>query len=135
MAATRKTKPSLPARRKDFGQPVDAFFARQTGEHRAILDALRGLVEKTAPSAESSIKWGMPFYSVDGKMVCALGAHKAHVNLILWGPDGTYDDPKGLLSGEGKMGKHLKLTRADGIPRKEIAGWIKAAVALAKRKQ
>jgi hypothetical protein len=46
----------------------------------------------------------MPFYTLDGGMMCAIGAHKAHVNLILSGPPGAFDDPEGRLTGDGKTG-------------------------------
>ena len=91
----------------DFGAPVDGFFARQPPHLREILVELRSMVEAAAPEATGSIKWGMPFFGIGGEMLCALGAHRAHVNRILPGPPGTYADPEGLLEGEGRTGKHL----------------------------
>src|SRR5512147_2663779 len=67
-------------RRADFGAPVDGFFARQPPHLRAILEELRRLVLSAAPDATGSIKWGMPFFAIGSEMMCALGAHKAHVN-------------------------------------------------------
>lgn len=123
----KTTAAAKPAPRKDFGAPVDGFFAKQTGEIKAIADELRALVEKALPKAESSLKWGMPCYTLGGKMAVTIGVHKAHVNFILAGPPGTYPDPKGLLQGEGKTGKHLKLEPGDAIPTKEITAWLKLA--------
>ena len=76
----------------------------------------------------------MPFYELDGAMMCALGAHKSHVNLILSGPPGSFADPKGWLTGEGKTGKHLKLTKLEELPRAEVKGWLKKAVEIARRR-
>lgn len=123
-----------PARRADFGAPVEAFFARQPPHLRDMTNALRRLIEAAAPGAAVSLKWGMPFYSIDGRTVCAIGSHKAHVNLILSGPPGTFNDPKGLLVGDGKTGRHLKLTSIDELPTAAVRGWLKAAVALATQK-
>ena len=117
--------------RKDLGAPVDGFFAKQPPHLKPITDALRRLVEEAAPKATSSIKWGMPFYELDGEMMCAIGAHKKHVNLIL---PGAYDDPDGLLEGEGKTGKHLKLTSAEDMPRAQIKKWLKVAAKRASGK-
>lgn len=128
----KKSPPKKPAPRADYGQPVEAFFAKQPTELRPIVDALRALIDEAAPGAEASIKWGMPFYTVGGATVCAVAAHRSHVNLILAGAPGTFADPDGLLEGEGKTGKHLKLRPGDEIPRAAIRGWLRAAVKKAK---
>jgi hypothetical protein len=101
---------------------------------RAILGALRAEVERAAPEAAGAIKWGMPFYTLGGEMMCALGAHKAHVNLILAGPAGTFADPEGRLEGGGKTGKHLKLRTLAELPRAAVRGWLRVAAATARAK-
>jgi hypothetical protein len=123
----KKVSPAKPGPRADFGSPIDGFFAKQQPELRPILVELRRMVEKTAPEATSSIKWGMPFFEIDGKTLCALAAFKAHANLILPGRAETYADPDGLLEGEGKTGCHLKLRASDPLPRKAISGWLRVA--------
>ncbi|HVY41254.1 MAG TPA: DUF1801 domain-containing protein [Polyangia bacterium] len=135
------TKPPAPkrppagrtaARREDYGAPVDGFFGKQPPPLRAILDELRAMIMATAPDATAALKWGMPFFTRDGEMMCALAAFKSHVNLILPGPPGTYADPDGLLQGDGKTGKHLKLRSVDELPRAAVRGWLKTAAARAK---
>ncbi len=124
-----------PAPRADFGAPIDGFFAKQPPALRPILEELRKLVQGAAPEARSSIKWGMPFFEIDGTMMCALGGHKSHVNLILAGPPGTFDDPKNLLTGGGKTGRHLKLTSLAELPRADVKRWLKTAAQLARKKK
>ena len=85
------------------------------------------MVGETAPEATSQIKWGMPFYSIGDEMMCALAGFKAHVNLILPGPPGTYPDPDGRLEGDGKTGKHLKLRALDDLPRAAVRDWLRVA--------
>jgi hypothetical protein len=132
-AAPRAAPAKKPAPRVDFGAPVDGFFARQPTHLRPLLDELRRLVEEAAPDAGSSIKWGMPFYDIAGVTMCALGAHRSHVNLILPGPSGTYADPEGRLAGEGKTGKHLKLQTMEELPRAAVRRWLRTAAALARK--
>jgi hypothetical protein len=129
-AAARRTKP---APRADFGAPIDGFFAKQPPHLRAILEDLRRLVEVVAPDAKSSLKWGMPFYTVNGTMLCALGGHKSHVNLVLAGPPDIFVDPEGRLAGEGKSGRHLKLVSLDELPRRSVRSWLRAAAAQARQ--
>lgn len=134
--ASRTKKPKPPAaagRRADYGAPVDGFFAKQPAPLRAIVDELRGLIQKAAPDATASLKWGMPFFTRDGEMMCAIAAFKAHVNLILPGPPGTYADPDGRLAGDGKTGKHLKLRSVEELPRSIVSGWLETAAARAKK--
>ncbi len=133
--ATARKAAKRPASRADFGAPIESFLAKQPPHLRAILEELRTLVEEAAPDADSSLKWGMPFYTVDGAMMCALGGHKSHVNLILSGPPGAFADSEGRLSGEGKTGRHLKLTALDELPRDAVRGWLRIAAELARKKQ
>jgi Domain of unknown function (DU1801) len=109
------------------------MLARQPPHLRAIAEELRGMIEVVAPEAESSLKWGMPCFMIGDRVVASIGVHKAHVNLVLWGPKGTYPDPKGLLSGEGKIGVHLRLTSAAEIPRSAVRGWLRTAAEHARK--
>jgi hypothetical protein len=131
-AAKKATTAARPAPRNglraDLGAPIDGFFAQQPAQLQPVLAALRQLVEEAAPSATSSLKWGMPFFKLNGETLCAIGSHKAHVNLILPGPDGTYADPEGRLRGTGTTGRHLKLTKLADLPRDTVRGWLKIAV-------
>jgi hypothetical protein len=69
----------------------------------------------------------MPFYSIGDEMMCALAGFKAHVNLILPGPPGTYPDPDERLDGDGKTGKHLKVRGLDDLPRAAVRDWLRVA--------
>ena len=120
-------------RRADLGAPVDGFFTMQPPPLRAILEQLRQLVEEAAPEATSSIKWGMPFYLVRDQTICALAGFRGHVNLILAGPPGTFPDPDGLLEGDGKTGRHLKLRSLDELPRSTVQGWLRIAAERARQ--
>ena len=123
-----------PVPRGDFGAPIAGFFTKQPKSLRPLLEELRDLVHEVVPDAESSIKWGMPFFTIDGTMMCALAGHKSHVNLILSGPPGTYADPDNRLIGAAKTGRHLKLTATDKVPREAVRGWLATAAALARSK-
>jgi hypothetical protein len=122
-----------PGPRADFGAPIEGFFVKQPSHLRVILETLRTLVEEAAPDAQATIKWGMPFYTLGGAMVCALAGFKAHVNLILAGPPEIFTDSAGLLEGDGKTGRHLKVRKLDELPRGAVRGWLRTAVAHARR--
>ena len=129
--ATPKKKTTSPAKkpgpRADLGANIDGFFEKHAGAQRETLDALRALIEAAIPTAEASLKWGMPMWTIDGEIVCGLRAAKKHVGLILSGPTERFVDPDGLLEGEGKTGRQFKVTDAAGIPKKQVTAWLKAA--------
>ena len=133
-ATESKTAAKKPAPRADYGAPIDGFFSKQAPHLRTILEELRKLIGESAPDAQSSIKWGMPFYTLDGAMMCATSAHNSHVNLVLSGSPDAFSDPGGRLSGEGKTGRHLKLSTLDELPRDAVRGWLRTAAEIARRK-
>jgi hypothetical protein len=122
-----------PAPRADYGAPIDGFIAKQPAHLRAILEALRKMVKEAAPDASSALKWGMPFFMLGAETVCALGGHKAHVNLILPGPPGTYADPDGLLSGDGKTGRRLVIKHLDELRKDVVRSWLRTAASRARK--
>ena len=65
-------------------------------------------------------------------MMGSLGAHKAHVNLVLFGPSAAFVDPGERLDGEGTGGRHLKLRSVDDIPVTAVRRWLRTAAGLAR---
>ena len=126
---------SHPAPRADFGAPVETFLEKQPPALRAILDELLALIREASPDAQSSLKWGNPFLTVDGVMMGALTAHKSHVNLVLSGPPEAFSDPAGRLIGTSERGRHLRLTDVSEIPRDAVLDWVRTAAALARQKR
>jgi hypothetical protein len=122
------------APRADYGKPIDGFIERQPPHLRAILAELRGLIESTVPKAAAALKWGMPCYTLEGKMLCMLGAHRSHVNLVLVGPPEGFSDPEQRLAGSGKGGRHLRLESLDELPRAWVRRWLRAAASYALAK-
>jgi hypothetical protein len=73
-------------------------------------------------------------YTINGAILCALAGHKAHVNLVLSGPERIFEDPEGRLAGASKDGRHLKLTTLAELPRPRVRAWLKAAAEHARSK-
>jgi hypothetical protein len=137
-ATARKKAPAsargMAARRDDYGAPIEGFFAKQPPHLRAVLHALRGVIEEAAPEATASLKWGMPNFAIGRAMMCALAGFKSHVNLIVAGPPEAFVDPRGLLEGDGKTGRHLKLRSLDELPHEDVRRWVHAAAKIARAK-
>lgn len=130
-AAKRPVRTKLGAR-ADYGKPIEGMLARQPPHLRAIAEELRGMIEVVAPEAESSLKWGMPCFMIgNGGRVDRRAQSAREPGPV--GPKGTYPGPKGLLSGEGKIGVHLRLTSAAEIPRSAVRGWLRTAAEHARK--
>lgn len=125
--APAKSRSTMGAPRKDFGAPVDAYFAEQPPEKRALLDKLRALVDKELPDATATIKWGVPIYQMNGRNVCSLAAFKEHVGINFFASPAILADPGKRLEGEGKSMRMLKVRSAKDIDSASIRRWLKAA--------
>ena len=125
----KKRPPTMAAKRKDLGAPVDSYFREQPPEKRALLEKLRALVAKGVPGADASIKWGVPFYQLKGKNVCSLAAFKEHVGINFFASPDVLVDPGKKLEGGGKTMRMLKVRRAEDIDSASILRWLKATVA------
>ena len=132
-STSKKAAPKTTSKRSDFGAPIDTFFEKQPPHLRAILEELRRILEQIAPDAEASLKWGMPWFTIAGNMMCSLSGHKAHVNLVLMGPATAFEDPEGLLAESSANGRHLKLISIDEIPRDAVRHWLRTAATLARK--
>lgn len=107
---------------------VDAYIAKAAPFARPILAHLRAVVRAAAPQAEEEIKWGMPFFTYRGKLLCHLAAFKAHAAF------GFYRGAEVLDGAETRdaMGSFGRITDLRDLPPKRvIALYVKKAIALA----
>ena len=110
---------------------VDAYIAKSAPFARPILRRLRGLVRTACPQAEETIKWGMPAFVLDGKILCGMAAFKAHATFGFWrrelrqavGPRGSKADE--AMGNFGRIGSLADLP-SDAAMR----GYIRKAAAL-----
>ena len=63
---------------------VDAYIARSADFARPILRRLRALVHDACPAAEETMKWSMPSFLQNGKILCGMAAFKAHCTFGFW---------------------------------------------------
>lgn len=63
---------------------IDAYIDKSAEFARPILRELRERVHAACPQATESIKWGMPFFELDGKPLCNMAAFKQHVSFGFW---------------------------------------------------
>jgi uncharacterized protein YdeI (YjbR/CyaY-like superfamily) len=108
---------------------IDAYIAKAQPFARPILEKVRERAHRAIPGVEESIKWSMPAYLVDGKIVLITSAFKAHAALNFWRGQEIGDGrPKA-----GAMGQFGRLISVADLPRDaELDALIREAAALAK---
>lgn len=99
---------------------------------RARAEALRALVKQTAPGADETvfIGWQALSYAF-GREFCSIMPFVDHVNVVFHeGAD--LADPEGLLEGEGREPRRVRLDAGAEIPVASLAALIKAAAGRAR---
>jgi len=105
---------------------VDAYIAGAAPFARPILAEIRKRMHAVAPDAEETIRWGSPFFTYGGKLLCGMSAFKAHCNFGFWHPLMREHDTS--LEGMLEYG-HLESV-ADIPPAREVARLAKKAMKL-----
>ena len=101
---------------------VDAYIANAPAFARSILEHLRASAHDAEPGIEETIKWHMPFFTLDGKPVCGMAAFKAHCAFVLW-------RDRGEAAGDG-MGAYGRIaTLADVPSRREVIAGVRRVIA------
>lgn len=106
----------------------DAFMADQPAEQRAILRDLRALAREEAPHLEEAVKWGNGCWVSDEGPIAFAHCAPDHVQFGFF-EGASLDDEGGLLEGNGKFVRHVKLRPGESPDRDALARLLKAAVA------
>lgn len=83
---------------------------------------MRALIFSAVPAAVESFKWGQPVYAT-AVPFCYFKAARNHVS-VGFHKGAALDDPAGLLEGEGKSMRHVKI----GVDARTIPAGIKPLI-------
>jgi hypothetical protein len=108
---------------------TNGWFGAAPEGQRPVLAALRELILAAGPGVVEEFKWGRPCYSAAAGLFCYLHRTRNHVTLGFH--RGTaLKDPKGLLEGEGKGMRHVKLTTVAEARDSAVGQLVKQAAKL-----
>jgi hypothetical protein len=104
----------------------DEYLADQAPRNQGVIRALRRFVRRVAPQLREFVKWGNGCW-VKGKVPVAY-VHSApdHVQFGFF-RGSALEDPKGLLLGEGKFVRHVKLFKRSDIDERALAALLRQA--------
>lgn len=105
---------------------VDAYIEAAEPFAQPILSHVRDLVHQALPEAEESLKWGVPYFTVNGKNAVGMASFKKHASVIV-----CSDEVAG-----GGMGNFGKLTSVEELPDDEtlMARFRESAIAVQSSK-
>ncbi|MGA7992112.1 MAG: DUF1801 domain-containing protein [Thermoanaerobaculia bacterium] len=109
---------------------VDAYIAHATQFARPILRRLRAAVHAGCPKGEETLKWGMPFFTLDGRNLCFMAAFKAHAGFGFWRGLNRAVLGAAARPGEG-MGTLGRIESPSDLPSDAtLRGWVRKAARL-----
>ena len=100
---------------------IDVYIQESADFAIPILQQLRGLIHTAIPDIEETIKWQMPSFELNGKIVCSIAGYKKHCVLRFW-QGSLLDDPQGILLQVGKTDmRHIgNITSLEDLPDEQI---------------
>lgn len=104
----------------------DEYLADQSPRNQTIIRALRRFVKRAAPKLEESVKWGNGCWLNENDPVSYVYASEDHVQFGFFGGS-ALDDPKGLLEGEGKFVRHIKLRKTSDMDERTFKALLRQA--------
>ena len=106
---------------------IDEYIARAAAFAQPILRHVRDRVHAVAPEAVETMKWSMPSFTIDGKILMNMAAFKGHASINFWrGKEIGVEEPK---DGMGQLGRLTSL--ADLPSDAELDAMIRKGVQLA----
>jgi uncharacterized protein YdeI (YjbR/CyaY-like superfamily) len=110
---------------------VDAFIGKSAEFAQPILRHLRKLVHAACPDVHESIKWGMPSFLYEGKILCGMAAFKAHAAFGFWHRGMAQALGAAGKKAEEAMGNLGRITKLSDLPPDtEMKGYIRQAMNL-----
>ncbi len=114
-------------------RPIDEYFLQKEEPVKSCLQFLRELILKHNGGFTEAWKYGMPFYCLNGKMVCYLWVHKKYHQPYIGIVEGKSIKHPDLLQEKSARMKILLIDANKDIPVKKINGILKEVLALYKK--
>ena len=107
---------------------VDAYLAKVPEDKRAVLEEIREIVRKAAPTATEHISYGFPAFKLDGRGLIWYAAWKKHLSVYPLTPGVERAAGKELEPFDTEKGT-IRFTTANPLPPSLIRKIVKARIA------
>jgi len=117
--------------KQNLNPKVDIYITKARPFAQPIMTHFRGLVHKSCPGVEETIKWSRPFFEYRGKILCFMAAFKEHCGFGFWDQNIRVQQRQDNVQQGGGLGSLGRITRVEDLPPdKEILGWIRKGAGL-----
>ena len=112
---------------------TDDYLRTLPDWQRKHLLLFRELIHKVVPDIAEEIKWGVPVFLQNGKMLFAMSGFKAHTKYNFIQNGALLDDPDDLFNNgfESKKSRGIDLRQDEVVDPTKLEALIKRAVLLA----
>jgi hypothetical protein len=110
--------------------PLDTYYLKQEEPVKSCLQFLRAHILKSDPGMTEALKYGMPFFCYNGKMICYLWVHKKLLLPYIGVVDGKLIEHPDLMIEKRARMKILLIDPLKNIPVKKIDGILKEILKL-----
>jgi hypothetical protein len=104
----------------------DDYLAGQRAQNRAIIGSLRDFVKRVEPGLREAVKWGNGCWVGQEGPVAYVYAATGYVQFGFF-RGSSLKDPTGLLKGEGKYVRHIKVHDPSEIDERAFAALLRQA--------
>ena len=101
-------------------QVVD-YIEKQKSPQKEILQKVRKIFQKTLPSCDEKMAWGVVTFA-GGKFYIAALKNRVHVGFAI---NGLNKEEISLFEGSGKTMRHIKISTLENIDEKKLVKLIK----------
>jgi hypothetical protein len=105
----------------------DEYISGQAPRNQAVIRALRKFVKRVAPQLQESVKWGNGCWVQGKSPVAYVYSAPDHVQFGFFAGS-ALEDPNGLLVGEGKFVRHIKVRKHSDIDERAFETLLRQAV-------
>jgi hypothetical protein len=102
------------------------FIAALDPDKQAVVRALRDAVLTVSPDVSEGIKWNALCFFKGDRAFVGLMPYKNYVSVI-FDRGSEIDDGTGVLEGNGKQMRHIKIRKLEEIAQKNVPQYIREA--------
>ena len=110
---------------------TDRYLKDVPDWQRTNLESFRNLVHEVDPAISEEIKWGVPVFLLNKRMVLSMASFKAHTKYNFIANGAELNDPKGLFNNglDSKKSRSIDLQEGVTIDQAALKDLITQAIA------